>query len=219
MVNPKLKSIKTRPTLTGAAFQAIKEAIIGGQLEAGGIFSEQALAKELGISKTPVHNALIDLANKGFLEILPQRGFQVNVLTIQDIKDLFVFRQPLEETVVLEVTPNLNAKSLGEIDRILTSLADSRDWVTFLKYDRGFHRYLVKLTNNSYIINALANIWDLCDWIGARNLAYDGDFSLGLEEHLVIGKKLMVKDAEGAAEAMKVHLVSTEIRFLEQIRE
>jgi GntR family transcriptional regulator, rspAB operon transcriptional repressor len=217
--SPRLKSIKSRPTLTGAAFLSIKQAIMGGRLEAGQIYSEQALARELGISKTPVHNALIDLANKGFLTILPQRGFQVGKLTSKDVKDLFVFRKPLEEMVVLQVTPVLGEQTSGKIDQILKNLSDSEDWVTFLKYDRRFHRYLVRLTENTFIINALANIWDLCDWIGARNLAYDGDFSLGLEEHLAIGRKLLAKDPEGAVRAMRVHLKSTETRFLEQMKE
>lgn len=216
---PKLKSIKTPPSLTGEAFQSIKKAIIGGQLEAGSIYSEKVLASELGISKTPVHNALIDLANKGFLTILPQRGFQVNVLNAKDVKDLFIFREPLEETVVLMVTPRLDSKALSEIEGILNNLADSKDWVAFLKYDRGFHRYLAELTENRFIIGALSDIWDLCDWIGARNLYYDGDFNLGLEEHLVIGERLLARDAAGSAELMRKHLKSTMTKFLAQMKE
>ena len=65
---PSLGNIDTPPSLTETAFEAIKKAIIINKLESGSIYSEQAIARELGISKTPVHHALIDLAAKGFCD-------------------------------------------------------------------------------------------------------------------------------------------------------
>ncbi len=72
--------IETPPSLAGIAFQAIKMAILEKRLVPDEIYNEKVLADELGFSKTPVHEALTTLSVKGFVTILPRRGFQVRAL-------------------------------------------------------------------------------------------------------------------------------------------
>ena len=142
-----------------------------GEFQPGQIYSEQALAGDMGISKTPVHQALLDLANKGFVTIIPRRGFQVNTLMERNIRNLFQFRQPLELTVVRFAAPTLTPAALNDLEGILARMSGVRDPYEFQKFDRAFHRYLASLTENELIIQALENVWDLSDWVGARVLA------------------------------------------------
>ena len=72
------------PCLKETAFQSIMAAILPNKLEPGRIYNEQGFAKVLGISKTPVREALLDLATKGFMPLLPQRGDQANALTEEE---------------------------------------------------------------------------------------------------------------------------------------
>ena len=209
-----LPTIETPPSFAEIAFKAIKEAIMSSQLEPGEIYSEQAIARELGISKTPVHQALVALENKGFVSILSRKGFRVNILTEKNIRHLFAFRRPLENAVIRHVIDQMSDESHREIKILLDRIAQMRDPVQFQKFDRGFHRYLASMTENQYIINALNGIWDLCDWIGARVLYYGGRFEEAIQEHIAIAEMLEKGDKDGAVETMERHLILTEKKFL-----
>jgi len=210
---PAFLNIKTPPSLKEIAFQAIKESILTHRLKPGAIYSEQAVAKELNISKTPVHQALTDLEARGFVAVLPRKGFQVTVLKEKDIREMFEFRHALERAVIFHVTPELTDKSIKEIESLNAQAATTRDRIRFLKFDRGFHRYLTALTQNQYIITALENIWDLCDWVGGEIFHLKNRPGEAVREHVAVTRMLKKRDVEGAAEAMKEHLRITEMRF------
>ncbi len=186
------------------------------ELLPGNIYSEQAIAKEMGMSKTPVHQALLDLENKGFVTIFPRKGFKVNTLSAKNIRDMFELRRTLERTVVLKITPRLTAKEIQDLGDIVRQIEQSRDPVDFQKHDRAFHRYLASLSNNTYIITALNTVWDLSDWVGANILYNWGGFSQAAGEHLAVYELLTAGEAEKAAAAMERHLNGTESRFLKK---
>jgi DNA-binding GntR family transcriptional regulator len=210
---PTFPSIEAPPSLKEMAFQAIKESILTHRLKPGAIYSEQAVANELNISKTPVHQALTDLEAREFVSVLPRKGFQVNVLEEKDIRDMFEYRHALERSVIFHVTPELTDKSIKEIESLNAQAAATRDRIRFLKFDRGFHRYLTSLTQNQYIITALEHIWDLCDWVGGEIFHLKNRPEEALREHVAVAEMLKKRDVEGAAEAMKEHLRITEMRF------
>ena len=210
-----LPSVDTSPSMLGIAFQAIKKAIMRKEFLPGSIYSEQNVAKEMGMSKTPVHQALLDLENKGFVTILPRRGFKVNTLSEKNIRDMFELRRALERVVVLKVTPRLTAAIMRDLEKIIEDIAQTRDPVDFQKHDRAFHRCLASSSENTFIINALDTVWDLSDWVGARILSDWAGYRQVTDEHLAVYEFLAVGAAEKAAAAMERHLTGTESRFLE----
>ena len=212
---PTFSKVDAPPSLQGIAFQAIKQAIIRNELSAGNVYSEQAIAKEMGMSKTPVHQALLDLENKGFVTLLPRKGFKVNTLSAKNISDMFELRLALERTVILKITSGLNAESIKELAKIIEDIRQVRDPFEFQKHDRAFHRYLASLGDNSYIISALNNVWDISDWIGASILRTKGGYNQAANEHYAVYKALAAGDAKKAVAAMQKHLNSTESRFLD----
>jgi len=187
------------------------------ELSPGNIYSEQKIAKELGVSKTPVHQALLDLENKGFVTILSRKGFKVNILSGKNIRDMFELRRALERAVILKITPRLTAESIKELEKLIKNIDRSRDPVDFQKHDRAFHRYLASLSKNSYIINALNTAWDLSDWVGANILSNWAGYSQVAGEHVAVYEYLIVGETEKAAAAMERHLNGTESRFLERL--
>lgn len=214
-----LSSVDTPPSMQEIAFQTIKQAIMRKELEPGTIYSEQAVAKEMGMSKTPVHQALLDLENKGFVRLLPRKGFKVNVLSARNISNMFELRRALERAVILNITPKLTAESIQDLEKIIEEIKQTMDPVDFQKHDRAFHRYLASLSNNSYFINALNTVWDLSDWVGASILRKRGGYDQAANEHKVIYEFLTTGKAEKAAAAMERHLISTESRFLKGLQE
>jgi DNA-binding GntR family transcriptional regulator len=211
---PTFPNINVPPSLKEIAYEALKDSVISNKLTPEDIYSEQAIARELGISKTPVREALINLAAKGFVEILPRRGFKVNTLTEEHIREIFEFRHALETAVVFHITPMVTEQSVRDIEAIVLKTANARDQKTFIKLDRQFHRSLASLTNNRYIADALENIWDLCEWVATVVYRLKGRPYEAVQEHKSITEKLKMHDTEGAIAAMEEHLRITEQRFL-----
>jgi DNA-binding GntR family transcriptional regulator len=211
---PTLGSVDTPPSMQNIAFQTIKQAIMRKEFLPGTIYSEQAVAKEMGMSKTPVHQALLDLENKGFVSLLPRKGFKVNVLSAKNIRNMFEMRRVLERAVILKITPRLSTESIEDLEKILEDIKQTVDPFDFQKHDRAFHRYMASLSNNTYIINALNTVWDLSDWVGASILRKRGGYDQAANEHRIILEFLTAGNSEKAAAAMERHLISTESRFL-----
>lgn len=214
-----LSSVDTPPSMQEIAFQTIKQAIMRKELLPGTIYSEQSVAKEMGMSKTPVHQALLDLENKGFVSLLPRKGFKVNVLSARNISNMFELRRALERAVILKITPKLTAESIQDLEKFIEEINQTMDPVDFQKHDRAFHRYLASLSDNSYFINALSTVWDLSDWVGASILRKRGGYNQAANEHRVIYEFLATGKAEKAAAAMERHLISTESRFLKGLQD
>jgi DNA-binding GntR family transcriptional regulator len=212
-----LRGVDTPPSMQEIAFQAIKKAIMRNEFSTGNYYSEQAVAKEMGMSKTPVHQALLDLENKGFVILSPRKGFKVNTVSNKNIRDMFELRRSLEKAVVLKITPKMTPDQLRELGTIVKHIEGTRDPIDFQKHDRAFHRYMASLGNNTYIIYALNMVWDLSDWVGSSILYNWGGYRQAAKEHMEIYELIAAGEAVKAAAAMERHLNGTELRFLEKL--
>jgi len=210
-------NLKAPPTLKTMAFDVIRESIIDGTLKPGEVYSEQLLATELGISKTPVHDALIKLQIRGFISILPQRGFQIKILNRKDIRDLYEFRDALERAVIRHVAPKITASQLEACRPFLIGMDQFDNTLSFLQNDMNFHFYMAELTANPQIINALEEIWDLCLWVGYGSLEQKGGTENVTSEHMEIFKVLVQHDVVTAEKLIAKHLQSTLERVLKVV--
>lgn len=218
---PTLKNLRVPLSLKEMAFQSIKAAILSNKLEPGKIYNEQGLAKELGISKTPVREALLDLATKGFINPLPRRGVQVNVLTEKDIKDLYDVRIALETAIVRWIIPKLTEESLKKIEAIHKkerSAIKADDRLSYLRIDREFHLYLASLTENRYMATSLENIRDLIDWMGFKALTRQERMEEVEHEHEKVIEKLRKGDPKGAEHLMEEHIRITVKNVLQWLK-
>lgn len=118
------------------------------------IYSELALASLWEISKTPIHNALVELSGKGFVTILPRKGFEVGALTTKDVGKLFQFRRTLEITVVDHVTGLLPPQEIQLFEKLVADFENSATIEDFMRIDRAFHERLTQLTDNQFFIDA-----------------------------------------------------------------
>jgi len=212
-----LGSLKTPPTLKSMAFDAIRDSIINGTLSPGKIYSEQVLATELGISKTPVHDALIKLQIRGFINIFPQRGFQLKVLSRKDVINLYEFREALERGVMRHITPHVTAEQIESCRPFMDEIHKSGNDMQFLQNDMHFHTYMAELTNNPQIIKALDGIWDLCLWVGHNALEMKGCMEGVMREHYEIFETLEQHDAAAADTVITKHIQASLERALENI--
>jgi len=209
--------IETPPSLAEIAFQAIKKAILEKHLVPDEIYNEKVLADELGFSKTPVHEALIVLCVKGFVTMLPRKGFQVRALSAKNIQDMYEFRTTLERAVLEKIVPDITNESINHLKAILDEIASTDDPAHLGNLDRDFHSYLASLSENLYIIEALDNLWELCAWIAVRALTNDTrNHEPMLQEHVTIWEGIKARDSRKTIQAMDQHLRMAEERWLAQ---
>lgn len=201
-----LTNIQRPPTLTEIAYDRIKRSIISGQISFGENYSELSLAKELGISKTPVREALQELKHRGFIEILPKKGFHLKEMDPKQIRDLFEFRWALERAVIINCTPKIEACHIEKLNHFNERLLENADLFYLYEVDVEFHRYLAGLTTNDQIIQALDGVTDLFLWICVQSFTPEGYMEKTREEHRRVIAALEKQDEAGALTAMETHL-------------
>jgi len=217
--SPFMNAIETPPALKDLALSAIKEAILSHRFKPGEIYSEQAVGRELGISKTPIHQALLELENRRLVKVLPRRGFIVQALDEKDVRDLFEFRIELEKAVVRHVmSRGIPQDVMAEIAAGLDEAAKTREADRFVKLDLGFHRRLTAMTGNKFLIDSLETIWDLVDWIGTERFHLKDGAKHAMEEHRVIFNCLKDGDIANALTALEHHLKLTEAECIAAIQ-
>ncbi len=208
-----LSAVKAPPSLREMAFAAIKEGIMSNTLKAGHTYSEHSLAKQLGMSKTPVHEALLDLALRGFCTLIPRKGVLIRSLTVDEIHDLYEFRLVLEVAAIHKITAHVTSQQierLWKIHNACVAATETDDHVGYIQNDREYHSFLASLTKNTYLVEALENVRDLIDWMGVRAMTRPGRLPEVDIEHAAVIEKLAQGDAQGAAKAMEIHVRATE---------
>jgi DNA-binding GntR family transcriptional regulator len=216
-----LRKLQPAPSLKEMALATIKEAMLSKKLEQEVMYTEAALTNELGISRTPVREALIHLASRGLITYFPRKGFKIKLLTEKDVVNLFELRLALELAVIRHITPGLTVKSLVEIERVWTDylkVVQRGDPVKSIHANMAFHACLTRLTENTYLINALNEIGDRINLAGVRSLEVNSRTPEAVEEHEKIIVELKRQSMSGALREMENHIRTTEKRVLARIR-
>ena len=206
---PKLAAIKQPESLAKMAYEAIRKSILSGQWKIGEIYNEKAIAADLGISRTPVREALLELASQDLIIFLPRRGLMVNRFTRRDVDEIFEVRKAIEMAAVEKIAQTSPPFDLLEIEESLFSQRKAlkqRDYLAFMEADRLFHTRFSELTNNRRIIAILDNIRDMIHVMGVQALAIEGRALAVIEEHLAIFRAVKNGDIEEARRAMAYHL-------------
>ena len=213
-----LSNLSIPPSLRELAFQSIKNAILTNQLKSENIYKIEDLAKSLGISKTPVREALLDLSIKGFVTFLPRKGIQINLLDKNDIEYLYEFRTAMEIAVIKRIAKSISEESISALKSINAECKKSMEHdnkIEYLKNDRKFHLFLAELSENDYIISSLENVRDLVDWMGARALILKNRMEEVLLEHKNVIDMLERHDTVNAQKMMEKHIKITMEKVLE----
>jgi len=205
----KFAAIKQPESLAKMAYEAIRKSILSGQWKIGELYNEKAIAADLGISRTPVREALLELASQDLIIFLPRRGLMVNRFTRRDVDEIFELRKAIELAAVEKITVTSPPFDLFEIEESLLSqrkAVKQKDYLAFMEADRLFHTSFSELTNNRRIIAILENIRDMIHVMGAKALALEGRALEVIEEHQTIFEAVKKGNIEEARRAMAYHL-------------
>jgi DNA-binding GntR family transcriptional regulator len=204
-------------SLKELAYRQIRDRLVSGRLEADAVYSAIQFADGLGVSRTPVREALLQLAAEGFLDVIDGRGFRVRDYTEKEIRDLFETRRLIETYAVERAAEGLTAAELALLDRNQKTLAERGrrgDPVSLLETDREFHMSLVRRNGNELLVSLMDRIRNHVAIFGLRALSREGRTAEVVAEHGRILKALHRHDRAEAVRAMRDHLLATERHVL-----
>ncbi|TPQ42966.1 GntR family transcriptional regulator [Cupriavidus pinatubonensis] len=136
------------------AYQHIHNQILRGQHASGAFLEEEPLSDEIGVSRTPIREALRRLAAEGFIELIPRRGARVRGVTAQELRQFLEARYALESHAIRTIcqqklaVPAEMARMIGEISRLVLE----RNFFEAAELDRQFHRAIVCLAGNDLLV-------------------------------------------------------------------
>jgi DNA-binding GntR family transcriptional regulator len=203
----------TRPaSLKDAAYRQIKDLLLAGKLARDHLYSAQYFAEMLGVSRTPVREALLQLANEGLLTCLDVRGFKIREFTAKEIQDVTETRALIETHVIGQVAAEMPASDVRQLEQCLKSMtarARKRDGQGFMEADKEFHMVLARRCDNRHLLALMEHIRNHISIFGLQALRHPTRYDEVLREHAAILDALRRQDRSKAIQAMSHHLATT----------
>lgn len=204
-------AISKGASLAEQTYNYLKEQIVSLELEPGEQLLENAVARQLGISRSPVREAFANLESNGFIESIPWHGARVTKITAQYITELYQVRTALETSAARLATDHVASEDLRGVRAEMEELAPRLEQNPNLFYEVHevpFHNLFVLSCGNSLLQNMILSMQDHMRRI--RNyLTYvqvPGHVDASFAEHVAIIDALLDRDAEAAEVAVRVHL-------------
>lgn len=142
-------------SLKEQVYDFLREQLSKGSILPGSLINLEKTAKELGVSKTPLREALLQLEMEGFVRILPRRGVVVNVLTLKDIRNFYQIIGSLEASAVLASYPRLKFTHLNkmkDLNRKMKLAIEKDDFDAYYKKNLEFHNTYLNLCKNEHLV-------------------------------------------------------------------
>ena len=191
------------------ATEFIRHAILSGQYSPGQTLTEGDLAREIGVSRTPVREAINILSQEGLVETTPNRGAMVRSLSAQELLDIFDIKIRLEGLCAAraaERSGTATADRLYHALETMSAASKSHDRVAYLNADESFHAAIYEGAHNEHAHKIVVDLNGLWHRVRAGMLVIESRMETAVEEHRTIANAIAASDAERAESAMRVHL-------------
>lgn len=204
---------KRQPTLSEQAYNQIKDAICQGSVAPGDILSENQIAQQLGMSRTPVREALRALASEGFVEIRNGIGAYVKPLSSKDMEDLYEVRCLLEMQAIKTSIYRISNDEIDDLTRRFQAIydaceqGDSPAQGEFSELDWELHSLLVDRCTNNYIKKIVAGNNSNLRRYQSLSVNVLGDVHESARQHLEILRVLRSRDLDKLEEVLHAHLM------------
>jgi DNA-binding GntR family transcriptional regulator len=187
--------------------EAIRVAILNGQLSGGARLVQSDLAAHLDVSTTPVREALRDLASEGLIRIDPHRGGVVNELDEADLTEVYEIRQLLEPWALQLALPNLTDEILGHAEELHVAMNEAPDSAAWVQLNRDFHMTLYEVADRSRLVGMLRSLQDASVMAVSAKLQRVPDLRRTANaEHALLLDALRQGDLEAAQTLVREHL-------------
>lgn len=205
----KLTPLERPRNLRETVLDQLRAAIITGELAEGTVVSAPVLGQALGVSATPVREAMMDLAREGLVETIKNKGFLVTSMTDKELDDLAAVRLLIEPPSMHAVIDNIPEEAFTELERIADlclEAAQSEDLRDYLSHDRDLHALILTHTGNPQLVELATSLRLRTRMYGLVVLARTGRLAESAREHHTLIQLLRAGDGAGAEELMRQHI-------------
>jgi len=200
----------TKLSFREQAAVAIRAGIMNGEITPDRIYSVPALSAQLGVSATPVREAMLDLAAEGLVVPVRNRGFRVASLGPQDLEDILQVRLLLEVPAMGEVAERCGNEDMSRFRELAAELprhVHARDIQSYLDADRNFHLGLLELLGNSRLVDIVGMLRNQSRVFDVGTLAATGELIASAEEHAAILAAIEAGDRKRTEDLVRSHLL------------
>lgn len=207
--------------LRDVVFNTLRQAILTGELKPGERLMEIHLANRLGVSRTPIREAIRKLELEGLVTMIPRRGAEVSQITEKSMNDVLEVRRALDALCVELACERITDEELDNLNKACSDFEQAvktRDIKRIAEADVDLHDIIVRATGNQRLIQLVHN---LSEQMYRYRFEYIKDFSQHerlIEEHRIIYKSIVKKDKETASREARIHIDNQENAIIRQIR-
>jgi DNA-binding GntR family transcriptional regulator len=196
------------PVLTREEYVAkmLRDAILRGDLKPGERLDQSRIAERLGVSRTPVRNALLILSNEGLVDMTPHSGAVVAEVPPEEIEEIFFIRQVLEGIAVSLGAERMTPDHLASLEEILRELDAANDLDHWLALNKQFHFHIYELAGRPRLLSLIASIHDVTLPYSRRYVDSEEHKRAARLGHQRILEACARRDGQLAQEAVHEHL-------------
>lgn len=198
------------PTGRESALERLRREIYEGIRAPGERVVQTDVAKQYGVSATPVREAMRDLVNEGLLTVEPHRAARVRQLDPAEAIDINNLRLLLEPYAAAEAAPHMSASEIAELERLDAEMsgATGAEWV---ELNHRFHQVIIDATRNPTLVSILTNLRMVSRFYFSAALRADGgDYGKRNRQHRELIDCFRRRDADGAHRVMAAHFSSSD---------
>ncbi len=206
------------PTLKSGVVRRLEEEIVAGILPPGTRLDEVQLSERYGLSRTPLREALAQLAASGLVEIRPRAGAFVTKLSPRSMLECLAFTAEVEAIAAKWAASRMTARERCDLMALLEMATDSvasRDWDTYFEHNRSFHAAIYAGAHNAYVSEQARQLFLRGAPYRRLQLRQRGRLATSHAEHRAIAESIVAEDGVAAADAIRAHITIQGDRFLE----
>lgn len=201
-------------SLRGRVFQSIRENILNGVYKENEELRENTIAKELGVSRTPVREALRQLELEGLVKIVPNKGACVTGITEKDVKDIYATRSMLEGLCARWATEHITDEQIAEMEEVILlsefhlNRASKEQPQQVTELDGKFHEVLYRASNSRMLRHVLSDFHKYVRLARKASVTNHMRAEQSIEEHKAILDAIKNKDADRAEALANEHMMN-----------
>lgn len=198
----------------------IRQAIIDGTFSPGERLMEIQLADEMGVSRTPVREAIRKLELEGFVVMIPRRGTYVADISIRDITEIYEIRTCLDVLSAGLAAERITDEELEALNRLLVEIGQyiaENNMEKIVEADTAFHDILYQASRNERLRSIINNLREQLTGIRGRSMSYPGRLVETMDEHRALVDSIAARDVERAQNAARVHIENAEHTLMKSL--
>ncbi len=205
-----------RTSVRGQVLDALRAALVGGELAPGEVYSAPALGERFGVSATPVREAMQQLALEGAVEVVPNRGFRVTRRGARELGELAEVRALIEVPVMLRLARSVPAEAwarLRPLAEATVAAAACADLARYAEADRAFHGALLGLSGNQQLVQVADDLHRRSQWplVSGPVAGRRADLVADAAEHIALLDALVARDLPVVQSLVREHFTGGDV--------